>query len=283
MRVYFRLLCAFIALALLAVSVAGVFYVWEKMIFPERVLEEEIVKIRKQKKKKIDHGAKVYKEAASLLSAGELHGGVAKLHELMKFYDDSKFYTEAKRVVGEINVDRLLSKAITPGKREYIVQGGDSLVRIAQKMRSTVGYVIHVNDRMGTGLQTGDQLIVSSLDFSILISLSGRTLTLRTEGEKFFKEYRLERYRLPPNFPVEFDTEIKSLIVGSGDSMVPVGSSRYVAAQKELRCMRRGVPLRAEISDSQDNKYITGFFLGADDIEELALLVRPGMKVHVRK
>ena len=46
MRVYLRLLSAFIALALLAVSGAGVFYVWEKMIYPERELEEEIVNVR---------------------------------------------------------------------------------------------------------------------------------------------------------------------------------------------------------------------------------------------
>ena len=182
MRVYLRLLCAFLALALLVVSGLGVFYVWEKMIFPERAIEQEIVELRKKKKEKIDHGARVYKEAVALLSTGALRGGVEKLHELMKFYDDSKFYPEAKRVVGEINVDRLLSKSITPGKHEYIVKGGDSLVRIAQSKNSTVGYVIHVNHRMGAKLQKGDQLIVSPLNFSILISLSSSTLTLRAEG-----------------------------------------------------------------------------------------------------
>ena len=283
MRVYLRLLCAFLALALLVVSGLGVFYVWEKMIFPERAIEQEIVELRKKKKEKIDHGARVYKEAVALLSTGALRGGVEKLHELMKFYDDSKFYPEAKRVVGEINVDRLLSKSITPGKHEYIVKGGDSLVRIAQSKNSTVGYVIHVNHRMGAKLQKGDQLIVSPLNFSILISLSSSTLTLRAEGGGFFKEYNLTRYRFPPRSSKEFDSEIQALIVGSGDALVPVGSSRYVSAQKELRCSRRGLPLRSESSDAEDNKYVTGFFLARDDLEELVLLVRPGTKLHVRK
>ena len=268
---------------MLAISGAGVFYVWEKMVFPERKIEEEIVQLRKQKKIKIDHGAKTYREAVALLSTGALGGGVEKLHELMRFYDDSEFFPEAKRVVGEINVDRLLSKSITPGKHEYIVKGGDSLVRIAQQESSTVGYVIHVNDRMGSGLQKGDQLIVSPLDFTILISLTAGTLTLQAEGGEFFKEYQLVRHKFPQNFPIEFDTKIKALIVGSGEILLPVGSPQYVAAEKELRCARRGVPFRSVISDSGDNKYITGFFLGREDIEELVLLIRPGTKVHVRK
>ncbi len=282
-RVYFRLLSAFIALALLAVSGFGVFYVWEKMIVPERQMEIEIAKIRKRAKKKIDHGAKTYEESVALLSTGALRGGVEKLHELMKFYDDSEFYAEAKRVVGEINVDRLLSKSVTPGKGEYIVQNGDTLVRIAQRTRSTVGYVIHVNGRMGTGLQKGDQLIVSPLEFSILISLSEKTLTLSMGAGKFFKEYHLEGYRLPQNSSSEFDTEIKSLIVGSGATLIPVATSRYIAADKELRCVRRGVPLRSISVSVEKNKYTTGFFLNRGDLEELALLIRRGTKVHVRK
>ncbi|MFP6873582.1 MAG: LysM peptidoglycan-binding domain-containing protein [Verrucomicrobiales bacterium] len=283
MRVYFRLLFAFIALALLAVSGIGVFYVWEKMIVPERKMEIEIAEIRRQSKEKIDHGAKTYKEAVALLSTGALRGGVEKLHELMKFYDDSEFYGEAKRVVGEINADRLLSKSLTPEKREYIVKSGDALVRIAQRERSTVGYIIHVNGRMGTGLQSGDQLIVSPLEFSILISLSTKVLTLRTAAGKFFKEYHLEGYRLTQNSSTAFDTEIKSLVVGDGATFVPVGSARYITASKELRCVRRGMPLRRLSVDADKNKYTSGFFLKCGDIEELALLIRPGTKVHVRK
>ena len=283
MRVYIRLLSAFLALALLVVSGIGVFYVWEKMIAPERQMEIEIAEIRKRSKKKIDHGERTYRDAVTLLSAGKLRGGVEKLHELMRFYDDSQFYSEAKRVVGEINVDQLLSKSPTLGKREYIVKGGDSLVRIAQQTKSTVGYVIHVNGRMGAGLQKGDQLIVSPLEFSILISLSKKTLTLRMGADKFFKEYHMEGYKLPQNSSSEFDTEIKSLIVGSGATFIPVGTRRYIESTKELRCLRRGLSLRSISVDAEQNKYTTGFFLKRGDIEELVLLIRQGTKVHVRK
>ena len=90
-------------------------------------------------------------------------------------------------------------------------------------------------------------------------------------------------YKIPPNSSSQFDTMIKALVVGSGDALVPVGSSQFVAAKKELRCERRGVPIRAALPDSDGNNYITGFFLDSSDLEELALIVRPGMNVHVRK
>ena len=282
-RVYLRLLSAFIALGMLAVSGVGVYYIWEQLIFPEKELERKIVEIRSRKKEKVDYGEQTYREAVALLSTGALRGGVERLHELMKFYPDSQYYPEAKRVVGEINVDRLLSKSLTPGKHEYIVKGGDSLLRIAQDKQSTVGYVIHVNGRMGGGLQKGEQLVVSPLNFSILISLSTRTLTLRTEEGNFFKEYNVVRYKTPPNSPSQFDTKVKSLVVGSGDVLLPVGSARYVSAKKELRCERRAVPIRSIPPDSVESKYTTGFFLSSEDLEELVLLVRPGMDVHVRK
>ena len=43
------------------------------------------------------------------------------------------------------------------------------------------------------------------------------------------------------------------------------------------------MPIRSILPDSDESKYITGFFLNSDDLEELVLLVRPGMDVHVRK
>ncbi len=283
MKAYFRLLFAFLALGLVAAAVVGVLYVWENLIAPRRAIEAEIADIRKRTKVKVDYGDKVYQEALSLLSADELSRAVDKLHELMRTYRDSARYGEAKRIVGEVNIDRLLSKAPAPGKGDYIVQPGDVLTRIAQKAKSTVGYIMHVNGRMGSGLQRGDQLIVSPLEFSILINLSDKTLTLRSAEDKFFKEYQLASYKLPPSTPSSFDSEIKSLVVSTGARLIPVGTPQYIAAPKELRCRRRGVPLRALSGDEEKDRYATGFILPREDIEELALIIRPGTKVHVRK
>jgi hypothetical protein len=283
LKAYLRLLFAFVALGLLAVSVVGVLYVWENLIAPEKAITAEIEEIRKRPKVKIDHGEKVYQEAVRLLAMGAQPEGVKQLHELMVLYRESSRYEEAKRIVGEINVDRLLSKEPAPGKAEYIVKSGDALTRIANKAKSTIGYIMHVNGRMGSGLQKGDQLIVCPLEFSIVVKLSDKTVTLRSAEGKFFKDYPLLSYRIPSSTPSSFDTEISALVVSTGARLVPVGTRQYVAAAKELRSNRRGAPLRSLSGDAEKDKYVTGFILAREDIEELALIIRPGTKLHIRK
>ena len=61
-----------------------------------------------------------------------------------------------------------------------------------------------------------------------------------------------------------------------------MGTPQYIGAEKELRCTRRGVPIRALSGDEEKDKYVSGFFLDRADVEELALLIRPGTKVYVR-
>jgi hypothetical protein len=252
------------------------------LIRPDKITKTEIEQIQQRKKEKVDYGKKFYDEAVSLMRTGLLDQAVGKLHQLNS-YPESKFFDEAERIVGEINMDRLLSKAPAPGKKEYIVQSGDSLTKIANVEKCTIGYIIHVNGRMGSTLQRGDQLIVCPLAFRIVVDLTNKTLTLRTESDKRFKEYSLVDYKRPANTPSIFDTEIRSLVISGGARSIRVGSQEYITARKELRCVRAGVALTSKTGDEEEDKYSTGIFLSREDIEELALVVRPGTKVFVRK
>ncbi len=283
LKTYIRLLFAFLALSLLAAAVVGVVWVFENLIKPEQSLAAEVEEIRARPKAKIDLGANVHKDAVARLRVGDRSGAVQKLHELMRIYRDSSFYAEAKRVVGEINMDRLLSKEPAPGKVEYVVQRGDSLSRIAGETRSTVGYLMHINGRMGTNLQPGDQLIVCPLEFTVVVDVAGGRLTLRTAEDRFFKEYPLVGIKRPPNTGASFDTTVKGLVIGTGSRLVPVGTREYIEAPKELRCERAGVAIRALSGDADRDKYLTGIFVEPEDLEELALVLRPGTKVLVRK
>ena len=53
-------------------------------------------------------------------------------------------------------------------------------------------------------------------------------------------------------------------------------------ATKEIRCGRRGIPIRSLTGDDERDKYATGFFVSNQDLEELALLVRSGSPIYVR-
>ena len=283
MKVYLRLLFALISLGVLSLCLIVVHYIWNNQIEPERQLQIQVNEIKKLPKIKIDHGSHLYEEAVSLIQTGALLGGIEKLHELIKYYPESKYFDESNRIIGEVNSDHLLSRDSGEGKKEYTVKRGDALRLIAQKHETTVGYILHVNGRMGSKLQPGDQLIVCPLRFSILINLKAKTIVLRNSEDKLFKSYELVGSRLPQGCPSSFDSLVKGLVVGDGTRFVEIGSTEYVNAAKEIRCERRGIPIRSLTGVEDKNKHATGFFVSHDDIEELALLVRSGSSIHVRK
>ena len=283
MKVYLRLLFALISLGVLSLCLIVVHYIWNNQIEPERQLQIQVNEIKKLPKIKIDHGSHLYEEAVSLIQTGALLGGIEKLHELIKYYPESKYFDESNRIIGEVNSDHLLSRDRGEGKKEYTVKRGDALRLIAQKHETTVGYILHVNGRMGSKLQPGDQLIVCPLRFSILINLKAKTIVLRNSEDKLFKSYELVGSRLPQACPSSFDSLVKGLIVGDGTRFVEIGSTEYVNAAKEIRCERRGISMRSLTGIEDKDKYATGFFVSHDDIEELALLVRSGSPIHVRK
>lgn len=283
MKAYFRLLFAFIALGMLAAAVVGVLYVWENLIQPQRELQAQVKEIKSRPKGAPDHGLKIYADGVQRLRTADLPGAISKFNELIRTYPESAKHTAAKRVVGEINIDRLLSKEPSPGKAEYIVQSGDSMSRIASKTKTSVGYIMYVNGRMGSTLQRGDQLIVCPLEYSLLANLGAKTLTLQTaaadsKDRKFVKEYKILGYKAPPGVPSSFDTSISALLPPG-----PIGKAKYVSADKELRARRRGISLRSRTGDEDKDKYLTGIFLAPEDVEELTILVRPTTVLNVRK
>jgi len=281
-KVYLRLLFAFVSLGILSLCAVAVYYLWDKEIEPERKLQTQVNEIKKLPKIKVDHGSHLYEQALSLMQTGELVAGIEMLHELIKYYPESNHFEESNRIIGEVNSDHLLSRDSGEGKHEYTVKRGDALRSIAQKHQTTVGYILHVNGRMGSKLQPGEQLIVCPLHFSVLINIKAKTISLRNAQDKLFKNYELVGSRLPQGCPSSMDSKVQGLVVGDGSRFIEIGSSEYINAPKEIRCERRGVPIRSLTGDQDKDKYATGFFVSDDDVEELALLVRSGSPIYVR-
>jgi LysM repeat protein len=271
-----------VSLGILSLCIVAVYYLWDKEIEPERKLQTQINEIKKLPKIKVDHGSHLYEQALSLMRTGELVAGIESLHELIKYYPESNYFEESNRIIGEVNSDHLLSRDSAEEKYEYTVKRGDALRSIAQKHQTTVGYILHVNGRMGSKLQPGDQLIVRPLHFSVLINIKAKTISLRNAQDKLFKNYELVGSRLPQGCPSSMDSKVKGLVVGDGSRFIEIGASEYINAPKEIRCERRGVPIRSLTGDQDKDKYATGFFVSDDDIEELALLVRSGSLIYVR-
>ena len=133
MKVYLRLLFVFVSLGVLSLCIAAVYYIWNHEIEPERRIQLQVNEIKKLPKIKVDHGSHLYDEAISLMQNGELLGAIEKLHELIKYYPESKYFRESNRIIGEVNYDHLLSRDSSEGKQEYTVKRGDALLRRFEK------------------------------------------------------------------------------------------------------------------------------------------------------
>jgi hypothetical protein len=91
--------------------------------------------------------------------------------------------------LGRINTQLVLTPRMMPEKTEYIVQRGDSVVKLAQKLATTRELIEQSNQMAHPELiRQGDRLRIFRGQFTITISKSRNDLLLWLNG-RFFKRY----------------------------------------------------------------------------------------------
>jgi LysM repeat protein len=221
-----------------------------------------------------DPGQSRYHEAMRLIEQGERLMARDQLLDLVRHYGDSARYRDAKRVIGEINADLLLSDLPGSQKKDYIVRRGDSLLAIANRHDTTVDFIMRANNLVNASIHPGDRLIVVPLDFKAVVSLGEETLTLLKE-DRFFKEYPLESIRLPDGVRVPFATEVREKTAWLGDRRVSFNQAGYQAADKWLQFGRHGLVLRSGSEAERQEAMAVSAEIQLDraDIEELFVLL----------
>lgn len=245
-----KLLLFLIVLGITLGAMAAAYYIYARILVPDSRAQQEIAQIKKGDMPRIDPGAKRFDAAVELIQENRIEDGRDALFRLIGQFPDSATCPEAKRIIGEINLDQLFSSSTKLGKHDYIVQPGDSLALIATKQGTTMDMLIRLNGLMGTTLQPGDHLTILPLDFSLVVDLSAKTVTLfrnSKDGSKkfFFKEYVASDIRLQAGIKPAADDkdkgfEIKgkaALVDGKG---VLVTDNRYAGAEKWLPAARPG-------------------------------------------
>lgn len=247
-RLYIRVIAAIVAVAAVGLAVTGAYYVYRESYVPEVQRAKEVKALLDGTAPKADPGLKRYDRAMDLIRERNFEGAAAALREILEIYQDSARFADARRVLGEMNLDRLFSRTPMPGKLEYTVARGDSLQLIAKKHRTTVAFIKRVNNLLGGGLHPGDRLVVYPLDFTMEVDLDEKRVTLLRDGE-FFRDYNIEGMNLPfPNLPRETTISDKPAWL-NGKKIQPM-DERYTAAQKWLqtagRSGRPGVVFRVD-------------------------------------
>lgn len=275
-----KFLLAFFALLVCAGGVVGAYFFWKKFAQPEINVTRRIEGGAEYQQARPDLGKRHFDAAAELLKEGELVSARDRLLYLMQYFPESATYTDAKRIVGEINMDLLLSKIPLPGKTTHTVSRGEALVTIARRAESTIDYIMRANAKTTALIYPDEELTVFPLKYRVEIDLEEEKVTVFDE-DKFFKEYAILDVHLPPESEGAASTSISEKVAWHLDRPINFTDENYLNCSKWLRTGKIGVFIRQADTEKRGDARPYGVMVAKSDIEELFTIIRVGAKVNL--
>lgn len=227
----------------------------------------------------IDPGEKAFQKAHELLALGKIEEAREKLTTVIITYPTSSSAPIARRIVGEMNLDELLSTAHMEGKSTHVVKKGNSFLGIVGEHHTTLDCLMYLNGMMELkGIQPGEEFIVMPLDFHLLVDTQRKTISV-WDGERFIVEYPIMHFgvagKLAPG-----KTKIGSKLAELDGKQVAPQSKFYRAAEKIIQIAKPSLQIQGG-SEAQEGVQ-HGLVLRPEDMEEISLLTRVGNEVEIR-
>lgn len=305
-RAQIKLLLFLITLGIMVGCLATAWWIYQNILLRDAAITQDIAQMRAPNRPPPDPGARRFDAAVDLISQGKIDEARDALYKLLQQFPKSPTCVEAKRIIGEMNMDALYRLDASGGKKDYIVQPRDALLGIAAKNKTTMEALARINSLTTINLQPGEHLFVIPMDFDLALDVSEKKLTL-LRGGRFFKEYHALDLRLPPNTKVPSEMEIggKSAMI-DGKQANPV-SADFVRAEKRIIGYKSastvGLILRqppaaqpveppkpksdidkskeADADEDGPSTATTGLFLSQEDLEEIYPILRRGSKLSL--
>ncbi|GAA5118706.1 LysM peptidoglycan-binding domain-containing protein [Luteolibacter yonseiensis] len=226
----------------------------------------------------IDPGEKAFQKAHELLALGELAEAREKLTAIVNVYPTSSAAPTARRIVGEMNLDEILSTKRMEGKKSHIVKRGNSFLGIASQYKTTLDMIMFLNGMMELkNIQPGEELIVMPLEFRLLIEPQRKSISVWDDG-KFVREYPILHMAATP--PAKGKTTIASKAAELDGHRVQPQSKDYRAAEKVIQLAKPTLQIRGASGAGEDAP--RGIVIRSQDMEEISLLTRVGNEVEIR-
>jgi LysM repeat protein len=217
-----------------------------------------------------------FQAAAKLRQDGKVPEARDALTAFIQKYPAGLHVEEAKDLLGEVNVDILLSRTPSPEKEEYIVKPGDVLQNVARKVKSTPELIMRMNNMSGTMLRIGERLLVSHPDFSLVIERKAKVVVLLNHGA-FFKQYHVREAKLGPKQPPKVTTKVAEIMAWRGGKRVGFGTKEFLGSTRWIRLGAPAYTIYAVADATHPNLEQppppVGIGLAAGDVEELSGLV----------
>lgn len=229
----FKIVIFLMAVGIAGSTIAAAYWYYTRVMGHDSKVQREIKQLQAQKSALPDPGVRRFDKAIEQLNANDVEGSRAALYELVKTFPDSSRTPEAKRIIGEMNMDMLFSREDNPARKEHIVQPGQGLLVIASKNHTTVECLLRANSLQSTMLQPGDKVTVFPLEFEIVIDVSEKKLNLMRK-RVFFKQYDAVDLKVPPGMRIPAELKIGAKSAVYGGKQVKSDSPEFVEADKWL-------------------------------------------------
>jgi len=131
-----------------------------------------------------------FQTICALASNKSLEEARQKGYVLLAQTKDPALTASLETLLGQINIELIMSQALMPEKEEYVVRSGNSLEQIARKFKTTVDLIKKNNALQRPVLHPGDRLRVFKGTFSLAVSKSRNDLVVKV-NDRFFKRYRV--------------------------------------------------------------------------------------------
>lgn len=311
----FKIFIFLLAVGIASSILASAYWYYTRVMGHEDLVQNQIQAMQGKKSALPDPGIRRFDDAVAMIKATNFEDGRKSLYQLLLSFPDTSKAAEARRIIGEMNMDMLFSKDDNVTGKDYIVQSGDSMTLIASKHKTTIECILRANGMLSDRLHPGDHLFVFPLEFELSVDVSAKTLSLfRTVAgtRYFFKEYHAVDLKVPPGMRVPAETTIRSkTAVLDGKTIAPT-NAQFVAAEKTLVSLRagfniRGLPQAKPVAPKAVPAAVkpgskaksgaaetpasgaellpaipeTGVFLAREDLEELYTIIRTGTKLIV--
>jgi hypothetical protein len=230
-----------------------------------------------------DPSTGLLEQAKELIAKGNVDDGKRLLISIFQSFPHSLKADDARKMVGDMNIQDFFSSKPAPDKKEYTVQRGDSIARIAGKTKAAPELIFKANGLESLRIQPGQKFIIPSGQFSLQILLGNQAVELLNHGD-FFRWYKALDFHLPPNI-----NPGQSKVIGkeawSGGLRVAFGEKNYLGSSRWIVINQNGITIYSETNPDKPNvqKPRFGVQLASEDMEELYALLGRDTPVTISK
>lgn len=211
---------------------------------------------------------------------------VAAREALEKFIETYPFSTklaEARKALGEVNTDIFFSSIAAPEKIRYEVRSGDALAKIERKLKTNGELIMRCNNLDDPRrLRIGQVLMVTPVDFSVIIDRKTHTVLLLNKG-KFFKEYAAASWTAPApkkgTEKVPIAAKVTRKMAWANGAPVNFGAKEYAGSDRWVETSAKGFTLYTEGGGQKPG---LGIGLAPEGMEEISTLLSKGVPVTIR-